>query len=297
MINLTDSSEKKSKPPVRAKTRKRILAGIKTGVQVLFFLFLPSAFSSAFAGIKYIFTQLGLKQQILFIPFIQVLIALCLFTIIFGRFFCGFACAFGSLGDWIHLLYIWICKKWKKKPVKMGSKTAYYLSFLKYAVLAAIVILCYLGIYNQLGSYSPWNVFSLIRAGNFHLSGFVPGLILLVLILIGMAMFERFFCRFLCPMGAIFSLLPVLHFFSIHRNRSGCINGCRVCRNSCPCGIYIPYEKDKNVFGECLQCQKCTVFCPRQNIQGSRFRLKGSDIRLILIRAAILGAMLYFLLH
>ncbi len=41
----------------------------------------------------------------------------------------------------------------------------------------------------------------------------------LALILVGMALEERFFCKFFCPMGAIFSLMPVLTPFSLRRNR------------------------------------------------------------------------------
>ena len=57
----------------------------------------------------------------------------------------------------------------------------------------------------------------MIRAGNFHLSGYLPGLLLLLLILAGMVFCERFFCRFLCPMGAVFNLLPILPLFAAKR--------------------------------------------------------------------------------
>ena len=59
----------------------------------------------------------------------------------------------------------------------------------------------------------------MLHAGNFRLSSYIPGIVLLVLILVGMFFEERFFCRFLCPMGAVFSLLPILPFFTLHRKR------------------------------------------------------------------------------
>ena len=42
-------------------------------------------------------------------------------TIVFGRFFCGFACAFGTLGDFVHEFYVWICKKVKRKSVGISD--------------------------------------------------------------------------------------------------------------------------------------------------------------------------------
>ena len=105
------------------KQRKQMHGWLRAIIQLLYFLFLPSAYTAAFAGVKYIFTQLGAGEKIGLTSFVSVLIALCLYTIVFGRFFCGFACAFGSFGDAVHFVYVWICKKIKKKPVKLPETT------------------------------------------------------------------------------------------------------------------------------------------------------------------------------
>ena len=80
---------------------------IRAFIQLLYFLFLPSAFTAAFAGVKYIFTQIGAGNPVEITAFVTVLLVLCGYTIVFGRFFCGFACAFGSLGDGasVRLMY------------------------------------------------------------------------------------------------------------------------------------------------------------------------------------------------
>ncbi len=44
----------------------------------------------------------------------------------------------------------------------------------------------------------------MIRAGNFKLGGYAIGIVLLTILMIGMCVQERFFCRFFCPMGAVF---------------------------------------------------------------------------------------------
>ena len=104
----------------------------------------------------------------------------------------GFACAFGTLGDGVHALYVWICKKDKKKPLQIADAWTEKLCYLKYIVLALISILCFAGVYSEAKGTSPWDVFSMLHAGNFKLGGYLVGLVLLVLIIAGMCFEERF---------------------------------------------------------------------------------------------------------
>lgn len=104
------------------KHKKQIPAWILAGIQLLFFVFFPSAFTAAFSGVKYIAGQMGTGAQIEITSFVLSLIILCASTVVFGRFFCGFACAFGSLSDWVRAAYVWVCKKLKKKPVTLGME-------------------------------------------------------------------------------------------------------------------------------------------------------------------------------
>lgn len=267
---------------------KKVHVWVRAIIQLLYFLFLPSAYTAAFAGVKYIFTQIGTGNRVELTSFVTVLIVLCVYTVIFGRFFCGFACAFGSLGDAVHALYIWICKKLKKKPVKIGANLASNLSMAKYLVLAVIVVLCFAGLFGKTQGSSPWDVFSMLHAGNFKLGGYVVGIVLLILILIGMCIQERFFCRFLCPMGAVFSLLPVLPFFSLRRDRENCIKGCSACTRMCPSGIELPEKGSLEVSGDCFQCQKCTDTCPKGNVRTGSVKIKGNEVVFTIIRAGIL---------
>ena len=71
-----------------AKKRKQIVSCLRAGIQLLYFLFLPSVFTAAFNGVKYIFTQLGQGEKIEMTAFVSALLLVCEFTIVFGRFFC-----------------------------------------------------------------------------------------------------------------------------------------------------------------------------------------------------------------
>ena len=248
---------------LKAKEIKKLHTWLRALIQILYFLFLPSVYTTAFAGVKYIFTQIGVGEAIGMTPFVTVLIVLCAYTILFGRFFCGFACAFGSLGDGIHAFYIWCFKKKKKKPVLLSEKITEKLSYLKYLVLTVIAVLCFAGIY-------------------------LPGVILLLLIIVGMCLEERFFCRNLCPMGAVFSLLPVLPFFALHRDRENCIKGCSGCTKKCPSGIGLPEDGSLKVEGDCFQCQKCIDTCPKKHIHTGIKGLKGNEFWFTILRAILL---------
>jgi polyferredoxin len=280
---------KKAKKANKAKQRLRAL------IQLSGFLFFPSAFTAAFAGVKYIASQLGTGEKLELTAFSAILIGLCVYTILFGRFFCGFACAFGSLGDAVRAVYVWICKKIKKKPITLKPDWCARLQNGKYLILIAILVLSFLGEYSRTRGYSPWDVFSMIRAGNPRFVTYVPGLVLLVLILVGMCLQERFFCRFLCPMGAVFSLLPVLPVFSLRRSRESCLPKCSGCTRNCPAQIELPSDGSLETAGDCFQCGKCIGKCPKKNIHCGFRKLSGNEIWFTIVRTILLFGLFYYL--
>ena len=232
-----------------------------------------------------------------FNSFVRTLVILCGVTILTGRFFCGCMCAFGSLGDWVYALSQKIQKtisRRKAKRLQLPKIPLVWqkrLQWVKYGILAAIVLLCALGVYDSLHGWSPWDVFSMVRALNLKLAGYTVGVILLLLILLGMAWKERFFCQFLCPMGAVFALLPALPWTSLSRNREQCLKGCNMCERNCPTGVSL--EQDGWRSGECIRCNRCMENCPKQNIHTEVPVWKGSEWwSLILDTALVLGMIL-----
>ncbi|KIR03198.1 putative iron-sulfur cluster binding protein YccM [Lachnospiraceae bacterium TWA4] len=166
-----------------------------------------------------------------------------------------------------------------KKKVDLPSG----LKYVKYIVLFAIVMLCFTGVYSSLPSWSPWEVFSMLQALNFKLSGHLIGIIIFICILVGMAVCERFFCRFLCPMGAVFSLLPVISAGALHRDRQNCGAKCSACEKACPCKVKLPDRYSWDTSGECIMCQKCIPTCPKQNIKSDYKAIISTVVRTILL--------------
>ncbi|MFV0528214.1 MAG: 4Fe-4S binding protein [Lachnospiraceae bacterium] len=269
------------------KLDKKIHRYIRIAIQLLFFFWMPSLFTAAFAGIKYVAGQLGAGELIEPTAFVKVLVMLLLYTMLFGRFFCGYACAFGSLGDGVYALSELVQKRVKRKLPSIPLKVRYKLRYLKFAVLFLILILCFLGIYGNFRGTSPWDVFSKVSVANFELAGYGIGIGILVAILIGMCVQKRFFCRFLCPMGAVFAITPILPFSILKRDRSACINKCTRCIQNCPADLEI--QGDSPTSGECFMCGVCIDACPKANLHLTQ-KVKGNEIWLVLLKAGILLA-------
>jgi polyferredoxin len=252
------------KERLRKQKRARLLRAV---IQILFLIVAPSLFSTAFAGIKSIFLSLGAGQSITWNSFLNITAALLLVTCLFGRHFCGYACAFGTLGDFLYEITDWILQKifHKKKRHGYSEKTVHALQKVKYLVLGFLLLSCITGIYQRLSGCSPWDVFSMLTAHKLPGPNYWIGIILLVLIMVGMCTQERFFCQFLCPMGAVFAMMPVFPGALFRRRRENCGKNCTLCKKRCPAHLEI--DGDTYMSGECICCHACLTTCPRGNIQ------------------------------
>lgn len=295
------NSARVSKPLSLAQRRKRdsqCRQVLRAGIQVLFFLLAPSLFTSAFTGLKQIFAAIGSGSPLKCTGFVSVLLVLCVFTAVFGRFFCGFACPFGALGDFMYFLRVRLEKIRRKKLARIPPKRIGRLNALPFLILSGLLLLCAMGGYGKLSEWSPWNVFSMLTAGNLRLDGFLPGAVLLAVILVGMALEPRFFCRFLCPLGAVFRLLPIFPWAVLKRDSGNCLKGCSLCTKSCPVSHTLGSEENA---GNCIRCDQCLGTCPKQNIHavfGSRSKARllltvGKAVLLLLL-ADWLNAIRFF---
>ena len=248
------------------KKRQRKIRIIRTGIQLLFFIFAPALFSTAFAGIKSVFQSLAAHEAITWNSFLDVTAVLLVITCLFGRHFCGYACAFGSLGDVLYELTVWIRQRIFHKKGRHGysEKNIRILQKVKYIWLAVLLGSILTDWYGKLQGMSPWDVFSMLTAGRLPGGTYKVGILLLILIMIGMCTQERFFCQFLCPMGAVFAIMPIIPGALFKRNRPKCAPKCTLCKKRCP--AHLDIDGDTAHSGECICCHACTAVCPRQNI-------------------------------
>lgn len=229
-------------------------------IQLFAFLLLPGLFLSVFSALRDLFVSLiqGTFSFAAQAPGIITLAAVTAVTALWGRFFCGYLCSFGAAQEFLAFA----AKKLTGKRRSLPGKADRILKYLKYAVLAVIV----LGIWTlQLpvdGTLSPWGVFGMLLSGNGEVMlSAVPtaGFAILTAILAASFFFERFFCRYLCPLGALFTPLSRGRLFRIRRKETVC-SGCRQCSRVCAMGVTV-HENDRVTSGECIDCMRCMDAC------------------------------------
>lgn len=255
-------------------------------LQMICFFLLPGLFASAFYGLGVVIQGLvnGTLTQV-WIYLFPSLFLIAASTLI-GRYFCGYMCAFGTLQDGMSFLGQNLFKLKTRIPEKLDA----VLKYLKYVVLLALFI-SFFWTANLLNTYSPWSafasIFTLTPDFQAAFTTLLPGTLILGALLLLALFFERFFCRYLCPLGAIFSIVSRLRFGKITKERSGC-GTCHICTNSCPMGIPL-YRYDKVTSGECINCFNCVSSCPRHNPAYSFFSKKAKIWAASIITVSLIG--------
>lgn len=191
---------------------------------------------------------------------------LLLFGAVLGRFVCGWLCPFGLVQD---LLYkIPLGKKLRKLP---GDR---WLRYLKYVILVGFVVILPLTVLDVVGQGQPWFCKYICPSGTLFggvpLVGANPALrgalgwlftwkmaILVVLLVLSVAVY-RPFCRYLCPLGAVYGLFNPIAFHRFTIDRDKCTD-CGKCQRACK--LDIPVQKTPNS-PECIRCGDCRRACP-----------------------------------
>ena len=189
---------------------------------------------------------------------------LILLGVLFGRFICGFLCPFGWFQDLLH----------KIPSKKLSTKKLPLLRALKYVILLVAVILLPALFTNALGMGDPFFCKYICPQG--VLSGAIPLSIanssvrsalgklftwkasILLLISIGSIFIYRPFCKWLCPLGAIYALFNRLSLFQMKVNEHKCIS-CGRCARACKVDVDVTKTPNHT---ECIRCGMCISACP-----------------------------------
>jgi polyferredoxin len=183
-------------------------------------------------------------------------------AVLLKRGFCSWVCPFGLLTEYLNRLHRLIFRKAARVPRWLD----YPLRSLKYLLLLffiwAIII--------QMNArdldyfiYSPYNMVADIKMLHFfkHISALAFWVLATLLVL---SVFIRsFWCRYLCPYGALLGGLSFLSIFKIHRNEATCTR-CLQCTRTCPVDIKV-HKTGSVISDECHACLKCVAVCPEKD--------------------------------
>lgn len=237
---------------------------------------------------------------------------LLLYCILFGRFICGWLCPFGLIQE---LLYKIKTPKLKKGPVTR------ILSYLKYVILVFFVIIVPI---TYAFRDTPMPAFckyicpagtiegglsllaNKVNASYFAMLGpiFTWKFLLMVSIVVACIFIFRMFCRFICPLGALYGLFNKISIFGVKVDNSKCIN-CNLCVNHCKMDVLHVGDQ------ECISCGECIPVCPTNAIGWKGFfrkennpaalstgnpklRLITRSISAVLMAALLIGSICYY---
>ena len=161
-------------------------------------------------------------------------------TLIWGRVFCSSLCPFGAVQDFITRF---TPKKWRiKVPQKIHDNALY----IKYGILALILITAMVNA--NLSIFQYFEPFGTL----FFFSPSVLLWTILITILAACFVVERFYCRYVCPLGAALGIVSMVSPLRIKRVPQCTM--CKVCEHACPTGAI---QAEKIDFKECVRCDIC----------------------------------------
>ena len=194
---------------------------------------------------------------------------LILLGVLLGRFICGFMCPFGWFQELLH----------KIPTKKFTTKKLKGLTFIKYAVLLIMVVLLPALVVNDVGMGDPFFCKYLCPQG--VLEGAIPqaavdpgirdalgslfswklGILIAVVVL--SVLFYRPFCKWLCPLGALYALLNKVSLLGMKVDKHKCVS-CGKCAKACKMDVDVTKSPDHT---ECIRCGMCVRACPTQAVK------------------------------
>lgn len=164
--------------------------------------------------------------------------------------FCGWLCPFGALQEMLG----WVAKRLRIRQWKVSDRLHLRLQWLKYLILILLVPVAFysLTLGERLAEVEPFKTsitLFFVRSWPF---------VLYAVILLGLGLFvHKFYCRYVCPLGAGLAMLGRFHLFSWLKRIDACGQPCQHCKNHCEIGAI---KRDGGIdYDECIQCLECIV--------------------------------------
>ena len=185
-----------------------------------------------------------------------------------GRFICGWLCLFGLIEELLYMIPV--------PKIRVPAKIDKILRYFKYPVLIILVFALPFFYWTDVGTGDPFFCKYVCPVGT--LEGGIPLLLaneslrsslgalfgwkaaLLVLCILSSMFIYRPFCKYVCPLGAFYSLFQKISLLRMRCDKDACIN-CGKCAGICP--MNVDPSKTPNS-AECIRCGECIKACPKK---------------------------------
>jgi NosR/NirI family transcriptional regulator, nitrous oxide reductase regulator len=170
---------------------------------------------------------------------------------IWGRgLFCGWLCPFGALQE----MTSWLAKKLRIRQYRIPETLHRKLILIKYPILVILVGSAFysLTLAEQLAEVEPFKT-----SITLYFWRYWPFVLYAVALLAAGLFVHKFYCRYLCPLGAGLAVLGRLRLFSWLQRIDKCGSPCQLCKRRCE--INAIRNTGEIDYDECIQCLECVV--------------------------------------
>jgi len=178
-------------------------------------------------------------------------------TVLAGNVFCGWICPFGAVQDALS----WLRRRARLPQLIIPARWDRILRWGRFVVLGVVLYFSVSTAKLWFADFDPYvTLFGLRWLFEFNLSTMWISLALLAVILGGSLVVDRFWCRYLCPLGGVFAIASRFSLLRIRRSKAACTD-CMLCDKPCPVGIE-PSKAKPFVSTDCIGCLDCVAACP-----------------------------------
>jgi polyferredoxin len=195
-------------------------------------------------------------------PAAMVLVAIFLLSsLLLKKTFCSWLCPVGTISEGLwklgrKLFYRnFTVPRWLDLPLRS----------LKYLLMAFFVFIVISMSAEALNDFliAPFGIIADVKMLNFFREISLLGMAVLALLMLLSVVIQNFWCRFLCPYGALMGIVSTLSPVKIRRDAQACID-CGKCNKACPSSL--PVDQLLQIRSvECTSCMECVAVCPAEN--------------------------------
>lgn len=191
---------------------------------------------------------------------LTILLLTILSALLLKRGFCSHICPIGTLSEYLFKARAYFYSRKLRVPAILH----YPLMTPKYLLLLFLLIVVLIGMQpDEIAFFirSPYNTIAEVKMLYFFSSPSLLTLKVLTVLILFSLLIQNFWCRYLCPYGALLSFCSLFSPVAITRNSKQCIS-CQTCDKLCPSQLTI--SSATNISSpECTICQNCINNCPR----------------------------------